>query len=259
VANLEKFLGINGLYSKNQLNTYDIAKFIAISFMILDHLGFFLFPDNYVLRGLGRLAFPIFFFLIGYSNKFDIKWNFLIIGAVITIYRGLISGIWVPFDILITAFFVKILMNHLNKKDLLKDKEFISIFALSIIWHLALLLFMAYGTLGLLFAFCGFLKRQHNEGKPQQNLFLIITLTSFLSMFLQGIFWEHFNDTIEIFFVITVFLIFYLYNFKLVAIENIKFLRNFILFFSRNSLFIYWLHFVVLVYLSVILFPERYI
>lgn len=39
-------------------------KLIAIISMLIDHIGMVLYPDVYVLRIIGRLAFPIFAFLI---------------------------------------------------------------------------------------------------------------------------------------------------------------------------------------------------
>jgi len=45
-------------------------KIFAIFFMIIDHTGFILFPDNLFLRGIGRLAFPLFAYqmAVGFSH-----------------------------------------------------------------------------------------------------------------------------------------------------------------------------------------------
>lgn len=40
-------------------------KILAMIFMLLDHIGFLLFPDIEILRFIGRLAFPIFAFQVG--------------------------------------------------------------------------------------------------------------------------------------------------------------------------------------------------
>ena len=39
-------------------------KLIACVFMVIDHVGVFLLPQYYILRVLGRIAFPIFAFMI---------------------------------------------------------------------------------------------------------------------------------------------------------------------------------------------------
>ncbi len=56
-------------------------KFIALSSMIIDHIGFFLYPRFApysvvrILRAIGRLAFPLYAFLIvnGYDRTRDVK------------------------------------------------------------------------------------------------------------------------------------------------------------------------------------------
>ncbi len=54
-------------------------KWIAVILMIIDHIGFFLFPQYRILRIIGRLSFPIFAFLIanGYKYTRDKKKYFL--------------------------------------------------------------------------------------------------------------------------------------------------------------------------------------
>jgi hypothetical protein len=46
-------------------NLYDYLKLFAIVTMIIDHIGYFLYPDIMELRMIWRRAFPMFFFLIG--------------------------------------------------------------------------------------------------------------------------------------------------------------------------------------------------
>ena len=43
---------------------YDLLNILAMIFMIVDHSGMILFGNNLVMRGIGRLAFPIFCFQI---------------------------------------------------------------------------------------------------------------------------------------------------------------------------------------------------
>ncbi len=45
-------------------------KIIAITTMLIDHIGYVIFPDLIILRIIGRLAFPLFAFLIteGYCH-----------------------------------------------------------------------------------------------------------------------------------------------------------------------------------------------
>jgi hypothetical protein len=54
------------------MNSFSL-KIIACSLMIIDHLGIIFFPDNPFLRIIGRLAFPMFAYLIaeGYRHTKD--------------------------------------------------------------------------------------------------------------------------------------------------------------------------------------------
>ncbi len=56
------------------MNTFQL-KLIAISSMLIDHIGAILFPEIIIFRIIGRLAFPIFAFLItkGYQKTSGLK------------------------------------------------------------------------------------------------------------------------------------------------------------------------------------------
>lgn len=73
-----------------------ILKYIAVVSMTLDHIGVILFPDLIFLRILGRLAFPIFAFMIaqGYrhtSNRGRYFLSIFGIGVVLQILYYLVS------------------------------------------------------------------------------------------------------------------------------------------------------------------------
>ena len=56
------------------LSTFAL-KIIAITSMLIDHIGSVLLPDYNILRIIGRLSFPIFAFLVveGYFHTRDVK------------------------------------------------------------------------------------------------------------------------------------------------------------------------------------------
>jgi hypothetical protein len=258
---LADFLGIKGYGNYGHLNTYDLAKFFAIFIMIIDHVGNFFLPETYYLRGIGRMAFPIFFFLIGYSRKYNFSLNFLVIGAIITIFKGGTLGQWAPFDILLTAFLVKLAMSYLEKKNQLNSKNYLFILLAGLIWHIGLVWFISYGSIGLYFAILGALKRKNNEVEemPYLNTYIIITLG--LDIFLQSILWDDAKNFQTVFFIGSLLLCFYFSSFKVkeVAFIKNKVLSSFISLVGRNSLFIYWLHITIFIYLSVKILTKLYI
>lgn len=78
----------------------DILKVIGIIIMIIDHIGYYLMPDNLWLRVIGRVAMPIFgiLFMQGLErNKQENKGYIhrqkqLIIATIIYIVVGLLAG-----------------------------------------------------------------------------------------------------------------------------------------------------------------------
>jgi len=48
----------------------NLLKIIAVISMFIDHMGFFLFPDTVIFRIAGRIAFPVFAFMISESCRY---------------------------------------------------------------------------------------------------------------------------------------------------------------------------------------------
>lgn len=51
-------------------NLYDYLKILALVTMIIDHVGYFLYPEMIWLRVVGRVAFPLFLVLVGYNCSY---------------------------------------------------------------------------------------------------------------------------------------------------------------------------------------------
>ncbi len=73
-------------------------KMIALGCMVADHIGFVFFPQNIVLRLIGRLSFPIFAFLIaqGFKHTKDVR-KYLIRLAVFAVASE------IPFDLVVSG------------------------------------------------------------------------------------------------------------------------------------------------------------
>ena len=78
--------------------TSNQLKLLACIFMLCDHVGFVLMNNNWIMRAVGRLAFPIFAFLLveGYRHTSDIRKYFIRLFLF-----ALISE--VPFDLVTTG------------------------------------------------------------------------------------------------------------------------------------------------------------
>ena len=64
-----------------------MLKWIAAIFMVIDHVGVILFPETRILRVLGRLAFPVFAFMIAEGCRYTKnKWRYF--GTVLGVGAG---------------------------------------------------------------------------------------------------------------------------------------------------------------------------
>ena len=79
------------------INTFTL-KLIAILSMTIDHIGYLLFPKVTLLRIVGRIAFPIFAYLIaeGFVHTGDVKKYLLRLGIF-----AILSEI--PYDLVISG------------------------------------------------------------------------------------------------------------------------------------------------------------
>lgn len=64
-------------------NFYDYLKVFAIITMIIDHIGYYLFPEYSVFRLIGRIAFPIFLFLVGFNQNYQWRRGILLSACIV--------------------------------------------------------------------------------------------------------------------------------------------------------------------------------
>lgn len=72
-------------------NRYDYLKVFAIIVMIVDHLGYYRFPQMLELRLIGRFAFPIFLFLVGFNGKMQRRRSLLFSALLVQVVMWLFS------------------------------------------------------------------------------------------------------------------------------------------------------------------------
>lgn len=128
--------------------------------MIIDHIGYYFFPDQMGWRMVGRISMPIWMFLIGYANNRDIK--LILIGAMFLLFVNLMIGLSVfPLDILFTIILIRISLDAIG--SLIKKG---SLYLLALFIVLTSLIpythpYFDYGTSAFLFAIVGYIAKNH--------------------------------------------------------------------------------------------------
>ena len=90
---------------RTEANYQDLLKVIALTAMIIDHLGLYLFPDQTWMRIIGRYAMPLFCFFAGYNFKGNLRIRIFVYGAILYVASYLlIFKILIPANILISIF-----------------------------------------------------------------------------------------------------------------------------------------------------------
>ncbi len=138
-------------------------KIIAVISMVIDHVGYTFFPKYQIFRAIGRLAFPIFAFMIAESarytkNRLRHLLLMLVLGVLFQAVYFIASGDNL-INVFITFSFSTLLIYELQEiKKYLFDKEpikaliYILIFASSIAltYYINTIFLIDYGFIGIL-------------------------------------------------------------------------------------------------------------
>jgi hypothetical protein len=168
--------------------------------------------------------------------------------------------VWAPADILVSAFLIRLVINILDKRNGIQNKHIPVIFFAVLIWHVGLMLLTSYGALGFMFGVCGYLKmKEEKSGIHNKFLPVIILITLALDYFFQIATSENSVYYWHIFGIVSCIQFFIFNRFKMKTFPEMqnKTLNTIVMFFSRNSLFVYWFHFMLFVTIAAILYPHR--
>lgn len=163
-----------------QFNTHDAMKILGIALMIIDHVGWYLMNDYMPFRLIGRLAAPLFFFLIGYSGKVHIN-AFLIIYGIILSFTGALQSHHFWINILLNFIIANALLHYYpleRLSSLIRTFAFITLVILTPFVYR----YLEYGFLGILIAYAA---RSVALKEPSRALWLALAL--FIYGFYQAV------------------------------------------------------------------------
>jgi len=163
------------------LTSYDFLKFLTLSFMIVDHIGAFFFPEELWWRVIGRLGFPAWFFLAGYSKGHQIGQT-LWIGAALLIASNVAFGQYMfPMNALVSFICIRLLMTHYYRAVFANWEILIYVCVAFLALSLPTNYLFEYGTLVFLMAMFGYAVRNKDDlriGKFGRIVFCIFATFS---------------------------------------------------------------------------------
>ncbi len=157
-----KTIGTKKKLPKN-ITSYDLLKTFALLLMIIDHVGYYFFPEQLWFRAIGRLCVPVWLFLIGYSRSRDIT-AALIVGAIILMASNFVVGMNIfPANILVTMMVSRLIIDFIMRL-FFKNKIYLySICFVLFILVIPSYVIFEYGTLALFMVMFGWLVRNKKE------------------------------------------------------------------------------------------------
>ncbi len=246
------------------LTNYDLLKALALLLMIVDHIGYFFFPEEMWWRVFGRLSVPIWFFLIGFANSRDIPKLFWIAGGLVVL-SSLAAGEYLfPVNILFTLILARKSVDWLFTHAMRNREAFAGMFFLLFLLSIPTLFFIEYGTLGLLFTLMGVMQRRREYMQAPRWMIWVFTAASILAyVLMQSALLPNISTAqFGVFLGGMVLLCCLLNSFKPCHFERFS-LKKFppvalIQLMGRRTLEIYVLHLFILRGMVVVLDPERF-
>ena len=96
------------------VTTLDLIKTFAVICMIIDHIGFYFFPDSLWFRVVGRLGgAPIWFFLIGYAASRDIPSTWMIGALILAVMDLALFGHVFALNVLVTLILLRLFIDRI--------------------------------------------------------------------------------------------------------------------------------------------------
>ena len=172
------------LLPKN-LTSYDLLKSFAVIIMVVDHIGWYFYPEDLWWRAIGRIGFPVWFFLVGYAKSRSLHWK-LWVGTLLLMAGNMAAGMFVfPLCALATILAIRLLIDPLMKAALYDHKSLIAFSVVLFALVISTGMFVEYGTIALIMAMLGYMVRLRAEGmipNDRVTLFTGFALAAFLAM-----------------------------------------------------------------------------
>ncbi len=149
------------------ITSYDLLKTFALITMFVDHIGYFFYEDIQELRLIGRLSAPVWFFLIGYAlhKRSELRlwiWGTILLVGSVYMQNGYGA---LPLNIIFTFLLIRALLDYVMVRATQDFEKLFGILTICAIIAIPSMFILEYGSLGFLFAMCGYIARHKNNLK----------------------------------------------------------------------------------------------
>lgn len=146
------------------VTTIDIIKTFAVICMIIDHLGFYFFPDAPWLRVIGRLGgAPIWFFLVGYSSSRSIPSSWMIGALILAMLSFFLFGQVFSFNVLVTLILLRLLIDPVMAFVMKSRYLFWLSAVLLTFFYIPTNMISEYGTLAIMCGVFGYITKNRKK------------------------------------------------------------------------------------------------
>ncbi len=250
--------------SISDLTSYDLLKILAVFTMVIDHAGYYFFPEQMEWRAVGRMSMPIWLFLVGYANTRDIPpilWG----GAFVLLASYLVMGNpLLALNILFTIIITRAVLDVLARFTFKNFEGVVLSVAACVFLTIPTAALFDYGALAFMWALCGYLCRHHKEmGLGQERVLGYFAITVIVYLGYQSLFFG-FNGGQTLIMVVGVLISSaILFQFKPVALTDITqkipaFALPVLKFMGRRTLYIYVGHLILFLMIAFFLYPDRF-
>lgn len=164
------------------ITSYDLLKAFAVVIMIIDHIGFYFFPEALWWRAVGRIGFPVWFFLVGHASGRDLPAK-LLWGIGILTVGNILSGMPLfPLNALMTIALIRLVIDPVMAFALRSKLNLWGVGGVLFLLAIPTSMLSEYGTMALITAMFGYMVRHQDEIKNDEMIvqFMLFALLAFV-------------------------------------------------------------------------------
>jgi TraX protein len=144
-------------------NYYDLLKVVAIAAMIIDHVNDYEGLHSKLLTAVGRIAMPLFLFLVGYNRSTRIRGSLWLALVCIAPLQWELRSTPLPLNILFSVVASRLFFRWGPRFGFMESPQLQVVLSLAVVLSGPMSLVWEYGTIGMLWALYGRLRRERHR------------------------------------------------------------------------------------------------